>query len=361
MDGRWLRVLVALIAFAIATVIGILTLGRFDDTSRIDPISFANQVTADSWALILTIAMIVAAVVYFGLEKLQTGRLASLEGQFTTRTIALMPIAIALNIVLGGAVANALKIPIYLDSVGTILVGVLCGPIAGALTGAVTNLLWSYVIPPPFQSGAAAAFAITAVAIGVIAGVAGRAGLLRPRPNTPTERLALGGALTVGLILAMSYVALIGYEKIIGSAALAPSSDNQLLLILGWVALGLVVLTVVGLIALLVARRDLTAAYVVVLGVGTGIVAALISAPIAAGVFSGVTGAGTDFLVAAFRQAGADVQAATLGQGLISDPIDKVVTFFVVYLILNAMARRTKARFPQGERLVEGDVREAYA
>jgi hypothetical protein len=38
---------------------------------------------------------------------------------------------------------------------------------------------------------------------------------------------------------------------------------------------------------------------------------------------------------------------------LISDPIDKITTFFVVYLILAAMARRTKARFPQGERLIE--------
>jgi hypothetical protein len=361
MDGRWLRLLAALVAFVIATVVGILTVGRFDDVTRIDPVTFANQVTADSWALILTVAMVVAAIVYFGLEKLQTGRLASLEGQFTTRTIALMPIGIALNIVLGGAVANALKIPIYLDSIGTILVGVLCGPIAGALTGAVTNILWSYVIPPPFQSGAAAAFAITAVAIGVIAGLAGRAGLLRPRPNQPPQRLAIGGAITIGLILLMSYLAYLGYESIIGSAALAPSSDNTVLLVLGWIALGLVVATVVGLIVLLVVRRDLTAAYVVVLGVGTGIVAALISAPIAAGVFAGVTGSGTDFLVAAFRQAGADVQAATLGQGLISDPIDKVVTFFVVYLILNAMARRTKARFPQGERLLEGDAREAYA
>jgi energy-coupling factor transport system substrate-specific component len=159
----------------------------------------------------------------------------------------------------------------------------------------------------------------------------------------------------------MSYLAFIGYERIIGPAALAPSNDNQLLVILGWLALGLVALTVVGLIVLLVTRRDLTAAYVVGLGVGTGIVAALISAPIAAGVFSGVTGAGTDFIVAAFRQAGADVQAATLGQGLISDPIDKVVTFFVVYLILNAMARRTKARFPQGERLLERNQWETSA
>ena len=69
--------------------------------------------------------------------------------------------------------------------------------------------------------------------------------------------------------------------------------------------------------------------------------------------FSGVTGGGTDFLVAALRQAGADIGAATLGQGLISDPIDKITTFFVVYLILSAMARRTKARFPQGDRLLE--------
>ena len=52
-------------------------------------------------------------------------------------------------------------------------------------------------------------------------------------------------------------------------------------------------------------------------------------------------------------QAGADIGAATLGQGLISYPIDKITTFFVVYLILSAMARRTKARFPQGERLLE--------
>jgi hypothetical protein len=42
---------------------------------------------------------------------------------------------------------------------------------------------------------------------------------------------------------------------------------------------------------------------------------------------------------------------------LISDPIDKITTFFVVYLIVSAMARRTKARFPQGERLLdEGDA-----
>jgi hypothetical protein len=362
MEGRWLRVIAALIAFVIATAAGIVLFGRFDDTGRIDPFG-ANLTTADSWALILTIAMIVAAIVYFGLEYAQTRRLASIEAQFTTRTFVLMPVGIALNIVLGGAVANAVKLPIYLDSIGTILVGVLCGPIAGALTGGVTNLLWSYVIPPPFQSASAAGFAVTAVVIGLIAGVVGRAGLLKPRPNTPPSKLLIGGALTVGLILLMSYLAVLGYQKVFQSnPQLAPSNDNTILVLLGWIAIALVALTVVGLVVLLAVRRDLTAAYVVVCGVVTGIIAALISAPIAAGVYGGVTGSGTDFLVAAFRQAGADVRSATLGQGLISDPIDKVTTFFVVYLILNAMARRTKARFPQGERLLDtGDVQEAYA
>ena len=65
------------------------------------------------------------------IEYAQTGRLDSIASQFDTRTIVLIPIAIAINIILGQTVAAALKVPIYLDSIGTILVGVLAGPIAG--------------------------------------------------------------------------------------------------------------------------------------------------------------------------------------------------------------------------------------
>src|SRR3990170_925992 len=307
MAVRWIA---ALAAFLIVAFIGIIGFGNF--ATGIDEEVFFDIEGANSFALIFAIALIVAFVAYAAVEYLQTRSLASISRQFDTRTVVLMPVAIAVNIVLGAAVGNALKIPIYLDSIGTILVGALAGPIPGALTGLLSNLLWTYVVPPPFNSGVAAAFAVVAVVIGLIAGIVGRAGWLRPRPGRAMGQL-----------------------------------------VLGWLALALVVLTVIGLLFVLYVRRDLTAAYVVVAGLGTGIVAALISAPISANLFSGVTGAGTDFLVAAFRQAGADIGAATLGQGLISDPIDKVTTFFVVYLILNAMARRTKARFPQGERLVE--------
>ncbi len=346
-----LRIVAAIGAFVVATVAGVLLLGTFDAAP--DPDSEINLVGAESFALILAIALVVAFVVYVVLEYAQTGRVDSISRQFDTRTIVLMPIAIALNIVLGQAVGAALKVPIYLDSTGTILVGALAGPIPGAITGFLANMLWTYAVPVPFHSDIGGAFAIVAAAIGLLAGAFGRFGWLRPRPDSSGQRLFVGGALAVGLILVMTVLAYLGYQRILGDTSIAPESDQTLFLVLGWLALLLVVATIVGLLLLLFVRRDLTAAYVVVAGVLTGIVAALISAPISANLFSGVTGSGTDFLVAAFRQAGAEIGAATLGQGLISDPIDKVTTFFVVYLILTAMARRTKARFPQGERLLE--------
>ena len=351
-----MRVAAGLVAFAVATCIGIIGFGDFGDANAVDPSTFANTKTANSWALILTISMVIGAVVTYGLELLQTGRLASLSWQFGTRTYLLMAVGIGVNVILGQTVASALKVPIYLDSIGTILVGVLCGPVAGALTGGVGNVLWSYVIPPPFQYQPAAAFAITAVAIGVIAGFVGRAGFMRPRPNRSTQELVVGGLVSVVLVGVLAWAASQAYTRIFETRIdLLPDAAkvDAIFVVLGYLAIALVALAVVGLFALLLVRRDLTAAYVVVAGVFTGIVAALISAPIAAGVFGGVTNSGTDFLVAAFRQAGSDVYQATTGQGLISDPIDKVTTFFTVYLILSALANRFKARFPQGEQVLE--------
>jgi energy-coupling factor transport system substrate-specific component len=101
----------------------------------------------------------------------------------------------------------------------------------------------------------------------------------------------------------------------------------------------------------ILARKDVAGLWVAISGIITGIVAALISAPISAIVFGGVTGSGTDLIVAALRQGGADVLAASLGQGFFSDPIDKLITSFVVYIILISMSARLLARYPLGERL----------
>ena len=353
---RWI---VALVAFLVVAIVGISGFGNF--ATGIDPDNFFDTEGANSFALILAVALIVGFVAYAATEYLQTRSLASISRQFDTRTVVLMPIAIAVNIILGATVANALKIPVYLDSIGTILVGALAGPIPGALTGFLSNILWTYVIPPPFQNGPAAAFAVVAAVIGLLAGLVGRLGWLRPRPDRPIGQLGLAAVITIAVVVGMAYLAYLGWTSPAfgGEVNFNVEGSEAIFTVLGWLVLILVGGTVVGLLALLFLRRDLTAAYVVVAGLGTGIVAALISAPISANVFSGVTGGGTDFLVAAMRQAGADIGAATLGQGLISDPIDKITTFFVVYLIISAMARRTKARFPQGEQLLEEGTADA--
>jgi len=344
-----IRTVVAVVAFFVAAGAGVVMFGTFGTP---DPDSGVNLTGANSIAVILAVALLIAFVVYALIEKLQTGSFDSISRQFDTRTVVLMPIAIALNIVLGQAVGAALKLPIYLDSIGTILVGALAGPIPGAVTGLLANLLWTYVVPPPFHSDIAAPFAIVAAVIGLLAGVFGRVGWLRPRTNASGTSLVVGGVVAVAIVLLLAGYA---YTRFYGGDAVPivnPENTDTLFVVLGYAVLVLAALAIVGFFALLFVRRDLTVAYVVVGGVVTGVVAAIISAPISANVFGGVTGAGTDFLVAAFRQGGSDIQTAAFQQGLLSDPVDKVVTFFVVYLMLSAMAVRSKARFPQGEQLV---------
>ncbi len=274
-------------------------------------------------------------------------------GRFDTRTIVLIPIAIAINIVLGQTVGAVLKVPIYLDSIGTVLVGVLAGPIPGLVTGLVSNLLWTYVLPAPFHSDFAAPFAIVAAWIGFFAGVVAQWGFLRSRPNTDWGRLAMGAVVVILVVGGIGYYGFLPFYTDGTFSFFNPDADaGAFFTIIGYVIALLIVLAIAGLVALLVVRRDLGVAYVAIAGLFCGIVSALISAPISAIVFGGVTGSGTDLLVAAFQQGGADLQTAVLQQGLLSDPIDKTVTFFVVFVLLQALSRRFVARFPQGEKAV---------
>jgi len=273
-------------------------------------------------------------------------------GRFDTRTIVLIPIAIAINIVLGQTVAAALKIPIYLDSIGTILVGVLAGPIPGLVTGLLANLIWTYVLPAPLQSPYAAPFAVVAAEIGFVAGLFGQFGFFRSRPNSTGRELTIAAVVAV-VVVGVLAIYTIGRFYTGAFTFFNPEGDQSLFFqILGWLILVGIIATVVGFLALLFLRRDAGVAYVVIAGVVMGILSALISAPISAVVFGGVTGSGTDLLVAAFQQAGSDLQTAVLQQGLLSDPIDKLITSFIVFALLQSLSRRFIARFPQGEKAV---------
>ncbi len=180
---------------------------------------------------------------------------------FTTRVWALMPLAVAVNVVMGKMVA-LLRIPLYLDSVGTILTAALCGPLPGALVGLTSIGVFALTQPTFFP------FIGTAVALGLMAG------WLAPR----------------------------GFFSSPQAAAVA--------------------------------------------GLFVGTVAAVLSAPVSAYVFGGVTGGGTDLVVAFFRSSGRSKLEASLAQGLLSDPIDKMVTFGLVQMLLARLPLRFRQGFP---------------
>lgn len=99
------------------------------------------------------------------------------KSDFTTTTWVLIPVAIAINIVVG-QIVTLLKLPVFLDSIGTVLVGVVAGPWAGALTGTLSNLIWGLAVAPD-----ALPWFPVAAAIGFSAGVLANMRLFRTWPK----------------------------------------------------------------------------------------------------------------------------------------------------------------------------------
>jgi energy-coupling factor transport system substrate-specific component len=51
-----------------------------------------------------------------------------------------------------------------------------------------------------------------------------------------------------------------------------------------------------------------------------------------------------------FRGIGFGILPAAFAQGVSSDPLDKAITFLVVYLIVSGLPRQFMDRFPRAER-----------
>jgi energy-coupling factor transport system substrate-specific component len=355
--------------------------------------------------------------------------------ELSTATLTLMTVAIAINVAVGATVV-LLRLPVYLDSIGTILVGVLAGPWAGALTGLLANLIWA-ILPVPGGAGPTVAFfAPVAAVIGLMAGFWAGRGAFRLRSDD--ERV--GGFLALAAGVGVAVVALVVVQQTVGLGFDwdDPASQTR------FVLLGLLI-TASGVAAAWVSGRTIfrlgpgdtriagylsaasavsaaaivfavlrllfapqgyfsgidgvlddgrpdeflgganltvlavpdpaglagaaVAAFIVgalvwrwisrgerarlfpvwVGGLTTGLVAATISAPIAAGVFGGVTGGGTDALVALFRTMGLNVFQSAFAQGLTSDPLDKTISYTVVFFILGSLPLTVRIMFGRGE------------
>jgi hypothetical protein len=381
------------------------------------------------------VALIVGAVLF--------AIIARRSRDLTTATLTLMVVAIAINITVG-SITVALRLPIYLDSIGTVLVGALAGPWAGALTGILANLIWS-ILPIPGGAGPTIAFyAPVAGIIGLMAGFWASRGVFQLRSDDTRVggflslatgivgaglaflivQLAIGipdlnatdpatlqsnqGAFVVIAVICFAIGVAVAWASrrtvfafegadpriktyLVGATAFAAFAIVFALLrllfspsgyfstvtgvlkdgtpdpFLGGANLtGLAIQDSAGLIAVLVialvvgflvwtwAQRGENARLfpVWIGGATTGLLAAAISAPISAGVFGGVTGAGTDALVALFRTLGLGVFQSAFAQGLTSDPLDKTISYTIVFAILGALPITVRTMYSRGESTV---------
>ncbi len=304
------------------------------------------------------VAWIAISVVFLVLVVL----LAYRSRSFTTSTVALMPAAIAINIAIGSLVAY-LHLPLYLDSVGTVMVGLLAGPWAGAMTGILANFIWAFLPIPGGAGPTIAAFAPVAGVIGLMAGFFGRVGVFRARAyDDRTARYvaiatAAWAALFLGILLRLLY-APGGYfssidgtdPDVLGGVNLSglTLADPQGLYITWGVAIAVGLL-----VGYVIHRQHLSTLLPVwMAGLVTGLVAATMSAPISAFLFGGVTGSGQDALVAFFRSAGLSIYQSAFAQGLTSDPLDKTISYTIVFAVLAALPITVKMIFPQGDRVI---------
>lgn len=93
--------------------------------------------------------------------------------RFTTLSLVLIPVAVGINYV-GKLFAATLKLPLWLDSIGTVLAGMLAGPWIGAISGAVNNIIFGITADPiSFW------YLITSIVIGLLVGYLAMTGLVK--------------------------------------------------------------------------------------------------------------------------------------------------------------------------------------
>jgi energy-coupling factor transport system substrate-specific component len=164
-----------------------------------------------------------------------------------------------------GCGAQLLKLPVFLDLIGSITVAVLLGPVAG-VAAAVLGILLLGLLTTPI----AFAYAGTAVVATLCAGWFTRWGYLRRWPAT------------------------IGF------------------------------------------------------GILLGIISAVISAPITAYFFGGITFVGADSVIAFFKSTGHAIATSVFLGGLSIDPLDKLLVSVCAFLLIAVLPDRLTARFRAG-------------
>lgn len=99
-------------------------------------------------------------------------------------TAAMIAVAIGINYA-GKMYAELLRIPLWLDCIGTSLVSVCGGPVVGMIAGAATNIIYGLTATPISMI-----YAITSMAVAIVVGVMAHYGMFK----------SLKGSICVGLV-----------------------------------------------------------------------------------------------------------------------------------------------------------------
>lgn len=94
--------------------------------------------------------------------------------RFNAATIVLIPACIGINY-LGKLFAATLKLPLWLDSIGTCLGACLGGPVIGAICGALNNLIYGATT----GDSVTLVYALTSLFIGLGVGIMARLGFMQ--------------------------------------------------------------------------------------------------------------------------------------------------------------------------------------
>lgn len=190
---------------------------------------------------------------------------------FTTPRLVAIALCAALNFAIGNVV-YLVKLPIYLDSIGTILCALLIFP----------------------DRLAAIACAFIAGLIGIIL-----TGLVL-NPFLPWFVFTMLGIVLVSALLTAR------------ATEIFRAQPMQPLPFFGWV---------------------------IGCGIITGIVSAVVSAPVVVYLFGGVTGSGSAFVVAFFLKTGQQLLNSALYAGLTTEPVDKTLQVLLAALLYRATPR----------------------
>ncbi|QDX93382.1 ECF transporter S component [Brevibacillus laterosporus] len=82
----------------------------------------------------------------------------------STTALVLIPVAVGVNYI-GKLFAGLLKLPLWLDAIGTVLASLLAGPIIGGLSGLINNIIYGLTVDP-----ISFVYALTSLCMGLVAG-----------------------------------------------------------------------------------------------------------------------------------------------------------------------------------------------